>query len=151
VPEIDQTGQARQARQETGMRITRFLSAAMLVVGLGLVVAPQAGAVTKADFTQAAFVDAQKQGKPVLVYIEASWCPTCAKQRPILAQLEQDPAFRDLVIYQVDFDTQKDVVRQMGARMQSTLVVFHGTEEKGRSTGDTNVESIRALLTKANL
>ena len=43
-----------------------------------------------------------------------------------------------------------DVVRAMGAQMQSTLIVFHGAAEKGRSTGDTNPESIRALLQKAN-
>jgi len=34
--------------------------------------------------------------------------------------------------------------------MQSTLVVFHGAAEKGRSTADTNAQSIKALLQKAN-
>jgi hypothetical protein len=33
--------------------------------------------------------------------------------------------------------------------MQSTLIVFRGSEERGRSTGDTNRESIAALLGKA--
>ncbi len=82
--------------------------------------------------------------------ISATWCPTCAKQRPILSQLMADPAFKDLVVYQVDFDSQKDVVRALGAQMQSTLVVFHGAAEKGRSTGDTKAESLKALLQKAN-
>ena len=82
------------------------------------------------------------------MYIEASWCPTCAKQRPILSQLMNDPAFGGLTVYEVDFDTQKDVVREMGARMQSTLVAYRGATEVGRSTGDTSAASIRALLEK---
>lgn len=109
-----------------------------------------ARAATEAPFTQAAFTAAQGQDKPILVEIDASWCPTCAVQRPILSRLMSDPAFKNLIIYKVDFDTQKDVVREMGARMQSTLVVFHGKVEEGRSVGDTKEASIRALLEKAN-
>lgn len=33
--------------------------------------------------------------------------------------------------------------------MQSTLIVFTGATEKGRSTGDTNPASIKALVGKA--
>ena len=106
-------------------------------------------AATVAPFTEQAFTGSQREGKPILVHITASWCPTCAKQHPILAQLEKDPGFANLVVYDVDFDAQKDVVRAMGARMQSTLIAFHGTKEAGRSTGDTNPDSIKALLDKA--
>jgi thioredoxin 1 len=104
---------------------------------------------TEMPFTQQAFSTAQHEDKPILVYISATWCPTCAKQKPILSDLEKEPAFKDLLVYQVDFDKQKDVVRAMGAQMQSTLVVFHGATERGRSTGDTNAASIKGLLEKA--
>ncbi len=106
-------------------------------------------AATEAAFTQAAFTAAQRQGKPILVDITASWCPTCAAQRPVLSQLMTEPAFRDLQVLKVDFDTQKDVVRAVGARMQSTLIVFHGAVEKGRSAGVTDPAAIRALVAKA--
>jgi thioredoxin 1 len=129
------------------MRHFRRLSAALLAAGLCL---SPAFAMAPAAFTQPAFEATQKAGKPILVEITASWCPTCAKQRPILSELFSDPAFKDLVVYNVDFDAQKDVVRQMGAKMQSTLIVYNGTTEKGRSTGDTNPASIKALLAKAN-
>lgn len=56
----------------------------------------------------------------------------CARQHPIVESLSQGPAFRDLVILKVNFDTQKEVVRQMQAQMQSTLIVFHGNHERGR-------------------
>ena len=132
------------------MRIQSLLTAALLTTRLMAGTAPSAWAATEAPFTQPAFAAAQQQDKPILVDITASWCPTCAKQRPILAQLEKDPAFKDLQVYTVDFDTQKDVVRAMGAQMQSTLVVFHGAAEKGRSTGDTNAASIETLLDKSH-
>jgi thioredoxin 1 len=108
-----------------------------------------ARAVTLQNFTQAAFQSAQQAGKPILVYVEASWCPTCAKQRPILGRLEKDPAFANLTVFSVDFDTQKDVVREFGVRMQSTLIAFHGSKETARSTGQTDPDKIRALLTTA--
>lgn len=97
-------------------------------------------------FTQDGFAAAQKAGKPILVDVWASWCPTCAKQTPTLTTLSGDPAFRDMVVFRVNFDTQKDVVRAFGVRMQSTMIVFHGEREVARAVGETAPEAIRALL-----
>jgi thioredoxin 1 len=93
-----------------------------------------------------AFATAQAAGKPILVTVDASWCPICARQRPILASLEQTPELNDLVVFSVDFDSQKDVARQFGAQTQSTLIVFKGKNEKSRSTGETDPGAIKALL-----
>ena len=117
----------------------------VLALGVG-----SARAATEVPFEPQAFVAAQTAGKPILVDIWASWCPTCAQQTPILAKLSADPAFKDLTIFKVDFDTQKDVVRSLGAKSQSTLIAFHGAKEVGRSAGDTKADSIRALLEQAN-
>ena len=129
--------------------MSRFLSilalALMLVFGIA-----SARAATEVPFTAEGFAAAQKAGKPILVDVWASWCPTCAKQAPILSKLSADPAFKDLTIFRVDYDTQKDVVRDLGVRMQSTLIAFHGAKEAGRSAGETNPDRIRALLEQAN-
>jgi thiol-disulfide isomerase/thioredoxin len=109
----------------------------------------QARAATVTPFTDAAFKAAQAQGKPILVAIHASWCPICAKQRPIMGQLEAEPGFASLVVLMVDFDTQKDVVQAMGANKQSTLIAFHGTKEMGRSVGVTDPAAIKGLFDKA--
>jgi thioredoxin 1 len=100
-------------------------------------------------FTQQAFDAARAAGKPVLVDITASWCPTCKAQRPIIERLSADPRFADLVVLEVDFDSQKDVVRAFKARAQSTLIVFRDTAETGRSVGDTDPAAIEALLATA--
>jgi thioredoxin 1 len=102
-----------------------------------------------APYTQQAFAAAQADGKPILVHIQASWCPICAKQRPILGQLEQEPPYKSLVVLNVDFDTQKDIVRAMGANKQSTLIVFHGKDERGRSVGDSDAVTIQSLVAKS--
>jgi thiol-disulfide isomerase/thioredoxin len=124
------------------------LAAGLLAVGIAA--APAARAATETAFTQAAFAAAQHEGKPILVHITASWCIICAAQRPILAALEAQPDYKDLDVFEVDYDAQKGVMRSFGVQERSTLIVFHGATEMGRSTGDTDPTSIAALLSRAN-
>ena len=104
---------------------------------------------TPVPFSEEAFKAAQASNSPILVEIHADWCPTCKAQGPILDKLTADPRFRNLKIFRVDFDAMKPVVRQFGAQMQSTLIVFKGAAETGRSVGDTQEASIAALLDKS--
>ena len=106
-------------------------------------------AATIVPYDQAAFTEAQAQGKPVVVHVNASWCPNCAKQRPIMDELAKLPEFKDLIIMRVDFDSEKATVRQFGVRMQSTLIAFHGKDERARATAITDPAAIKALLEKA--
>ena len=130
------------------MKQTGWMAAAGIALAI---MAPLAAhAATVAGYDQAAFAAAQQAGKPILVHITAPWCPTCAAQKPILARLEADPAYRDLLVFNVDFDSQKDVVAALGARAQSTLIVYRGATEQGRSAGDTKAASIEALVARAN-
>ena len=122
-----------------------FVAAAALAAGL----ISSARANTSVPFSADAFKAAQAAGGPILVEIHADWCPTCKAQDPILQKLTADPKFKDLKIFRVDFDEMKPVVRQFGAQMQSTLIVFKGSAEQGRSVGDTREASIAALLDKS--
>lgn len=107
-----------------------------------------ASATEIVPFSPSAFAAAQASGRPILVEITAPWCPTCKAQKPILGELERQPKFKDLTVFDVDFDTQKDVVRSLHATMQSTLVAFKGSRETGRSVGDTHRASLSQLLDK---
>ncbi len=100
-------------------------------------------------FDQAAFDTLQQQGRPVLVSIHADWCPTCRAQEPILSELLKTPELQAITALRVDFDKQKPVVKAFRVQYQSTLIVFKGGKEVGRSTGDTRKDSIAALLNKA--
>jgi thioredoxin len=108
-----------------------------------------AHAAAQRPFDEQAFKAAQEFGKPILVEIHADWCPTCKAQLPILDKVSSEPKFLNLVRFRVDFDTQKDLVRQFKARIQSTLVLYRGKSEVTRSVGETDEARIRAMLAKA--
>lgn len=105
-----------------------------------------AAAANRQLFSGEAFSAAQKQNARILVDISATWCPTCRAQEPIVNELMDKAGNENVVIFDVDFDTQKDVVRYFNARMQSTLIAFRGPDETGRSVGDTDPESIASLV-----
>ncbi|WP_426437376.1 TlpA family protein disulfide reductase [Bradyrhizobium genosp. P] len=121
------------------------LAAAVFVMSF---TAQAAGAAELLNYDAKTFAAAEAAGKPILVEIHASWCPTCKAQQPILGNLEKQDKFKDLIVFRVDFDSQKDAVKSFGARMQSTLITFKDGKETGRSVGDTNATSISALLDK---
>ena len=108
-----------------------------------------ASAMDKKPFDQKAFDAAQAAGTPILIEVHAPWCPVCKAQTPILAKLADDARFKNLVRFGVDFDSQKDLLKTFNVQKQSTLIVFKGRQEAGRSTGDSNAASIEALLAKS--
>ena len=125
----------------------RHIVAAALIAPLPFTISAMAAG--KRTFDQKAFEAAQAAGKPILVEVSAPWCSICRAQAPILERLRSDARFKNMVSFDVDFDSRKDVLRQFKASSQSTLIVFKGKQEVGRSTGDTRAASIDALLSKA--
>jgi thioredoxin 1 len=132
------------------MLTRRSLNGAVVPVALaGAGLFSPARADTTVPFSEAAFKAAQAAGSPILVEIHAGWCPTCKAQKPIIDKLANDAKFKDLKIFRVDFDAMKPEVVRFGAKMQSTLIVFKGSAEQGRSVGDSKETSITALLDKS--
>jgi thioredoxin 1 len=128
----------------------RFMNGALIAGALAIAVPPApCWANSAVPFSAEAFKAAQASGSPILVEIHADWCPTCKAQNPILDKITSAEKFKDLKIFRVDFDAQKPVVKEFGAQMQSTLIIFKGTAEQGRSVGDTREASILALLDKS--
>jgi len=120
-----------------------------IVAGAAVLASLPASAAEWKPFDAASFAEARKQGKSILVDIFAVWCPVCRAQNPILVRLTREPKYKDLVVFKLDFDKQKDDVRALNAQNQSTPIVFKGETETGRSVGDTDKDSIAALLDKA--
>jgi thioredoxin 1 len=120
----------------------------LLTPGILLTLAT-ASSAEPSPFTPQAFQGAQQAGKAILVDITAPWCPTCKAQAPIIKELTSRDAYKDVVVFHVDFDNQKDVVRSFNARSQSTLISFRGQEEVARSVGVTDPAAIEDMLAKA--
>ena len=91
---------------------------------------------------------AQAAGKPILVHVTAPWCGECRRQKPIVADLASRPDFKAMTFINVDFDSQKDVLRSLRVQRQSTLVVYKGDAEVARAVGITKPAAIEALLRK---
>jgi thioredoxin 1 len=131
-------------RRIQAMKKLTILAGLALTTGIGAYGVTHAATVQ--PYQQPAFEAAQKSGDQILIFVEASWCPTCAKERPILQQLYGTPEFAHLQVFDVDFDTSKPLLRQLGVQMQSTLIIYHGTKETGRMTGAIDPEVIKRLL-----
>ncbi len=100
-------------------------------------------------FDNAQFDAALKAGKSIVVAVHAPWCSTCRAQAPVLKDELAKKEFQHLTVFYVDFDSQKEALKTLGVRRQSTLIVFKGGKEVGRSLGDTTALGIESLLQKA--
>ena len=133
------------------MKEYSMISLKRFVLTLALIfLAPLAAqAADKIMFDAAQFAKAQSDNQSIMVIVTAPWCPTCKAQKPILDEVTGKPSFKNLKIFEVDFDTRKDVLQDLKVTMQSTLIIYKGKTEMGRSTGDTKKESIEILVNKS--
>lgn len=117
-----------------------------LVLALAAVLSLGLAVNAAQPYDEKSFNAAQAAGKTVLINVTASWCPTCKKQAPIIGAIEKERP--NLVVYEVDFDTAKDLLQRLKVRAQSTLIVYKGPKEVARSTADTDPGRLRALVAK---
>lgn len=100
-------------------------------------------------YSQPVFDKLIEDGKPVLVEVHADWCSTCRAQAKVTDALLRVKPYRGIRSLKVDYDNQQDVLKALRVSKQSTLIVFKGGKEVGRSLGDTTPEGIGNLLKKA--
>ncbi len=101
------------------------------------------------DETIPGFDEALKTGGPVMIHVTAPWCETCQAQKPIVASLLASPDFKNMKKFDVDFDTQKEILARYRVQMQSTMIVYKRGKEVDRQTGQTDPAVIEALLREA--
>ena len=97
-------------------------------------------------YSKDAFQQAQTAGKPIPVFVTASWCPNCRKQQPIVDTMAKDKLFADAVLFVVNFDSDQQALNDLNVLIQSTRIAFNGTTERARSTAVTDPDAIRALF-----
>lgn len=126
------------------MTVVKTLTLATVALASAL-----AYATEPAPFTQPSFDKLVQEGKPVVVDVSATWCPTCKAQKPIVDRLAKSATYQNVTVLSVDFDTDKPILKEFKVGMQSTLIAFKGGKETGRSVGDTTPEGIESLFKKA--
>lgn len=128
----------------------RALTGALGALALGVFAAPSlALAPGFAAYTPDAFDKANKSGKPVLVHVHASWCPTCVKQEKAFNELASHADFQKFVAINVNFDMDTDFRKAHNVNNQSIILVFKGGKEVARIGGETDTKKIAAFLAKS--
>ena len=95
------------------------------------------------------FDKALEARQPILIHVTASWCEVCQAQKPIVARLLAMPEFKAVKKFDVDFDTQKEILARYRVQMQSTMIVYKNGKEVDRQTGETDPVAIESLLREA--
>lgn len=103
-------------------------------------------AAQQLPFERAAFEAAKAEGKPVLVDVKAWWCPVCASQGRTIKATIAAPEYRNLIIFSINYDKQKEEWKRLGVQKQSTLIGYRGGREVGRLAYTTDKTAITALL-----
>jgi len=123
-----------------------FAKTAVLFIFSAMISLAIAGEIKPYD--QKTFDKLAQEGKPVVLAIHATWCPTCKAQKPIINELMGQRAYKDVTTLMIDFDTNKPLLQKYKVPMQSTLIGFKGTREVGRSVADTTHDGIESLIKK---
>jgi thioredoxin 1 len=124
-----------------------FLSMMLLSAVVAMVATAPVGRAAGSDIR--GFDEAVKAGRPILIHVTAEWCPICHRQKPIVSDLLSKPEFKVIRKFEIDFDTEKDVLRRYNVQQQSTLIVFRNGQEVDRQVGQTDPAAIEALLSEA--
>jgi len=81
------------------------------------------------DYSPSALADATKNGKKVVIFFHASWCPSCrAAEEDFKAHSEQIP--KDVIILKADYDSEAELKRKYGIATQDTFVQIDASGEK---------------------
>jgi thioredoxin 1 len=122
-----------------------LIASAVLVV----LISPAAPAAGLLPFDAVRFEEVRKAGKPIVLQVTATWCGPCQRLRKVVGGFLENPEFKDLVIFDADFDANKDALVKLNAHTVTTLVVYRDNIEILRSSGETRSDAVGAVLRKA--
>ncbi len=133
------------AREVVSVRSPRRVCLPLLALSACLAARAALGAEQQ-DYTDDAFDGAQRAGRSIVVVVGAPWCPVCKVEDAVLSIVEHDEKTAGLVVFRVDFDSQKDALWRLDVRSPATLIGYRGDVETARTVGATRLSSIAALV-----
>ncbi len=116
---------------------------------IGILLFSSAAFAAGQPITATELADIEKQGKSAVISTHADWCSTCKKQDKVLSDFMKDPDYKNVVFYQVDYDNQKELLKALKVRSQSTIIVYKNGKEVARATGETKEAALAKLTRQA--
>ena len=98
------------------------------------------------NFNKEAFVQAQENGKTVVVYSWNKYCLTCNKQKSILKEAKKD--FKDVIFLYIEHTKNKNIVKDLNISYWSTLVVYKNNKEIAKAVGLVDKKEIYSFIMK---
>ena len=120
-----------------------------LLLALGFAAQAEAQGLAKEPFSPERLKALQAAGEVVLLDVFADWCPTCAQQQKVLAAYRAQHPDVKFHVLEINFDRDKQWVREYRAPRQSTLILYRGEQQFWYSVAETRQDVIFAELNKA--
>ncbi|KAI0103688.1 thioredoxin-like protein [Nemania sp. FL0031] len=95
--------------------------------------------------TKAAFEEAVKTHKVVIVDAFATWCGPCKAIAPLVAKLSDQEQFKDFHFVKIDVDDLPELSQELGITAMPTFVAFKDGEPSGKVIG-ANPKAIEKLV-----
>lgn len=92
----------------------------------------------------AAFYEARDRGLSIAIHFDSE--NHCATQKEALLQAVQEPRFKDLVAFRVQMGKEPKLERSLGISQPCSLVVFKGSQFKGKIVDELRPQSLKKLL-----
>src|SRR3977135_4742000 len=87
---------------------------------LAILISPAARAVSLLPFDSVRFDEARKSGKPVVLQVTATWCGPCQRLRKVVGGLLENSEFKAVVLFDADFDANKDALVKLNTHTVTT-------------------------------
>ena len=100
-------------------------------------------------YTQQEFDTLLAEGKTLVVHIHADWCGTCKAQDVQINAAINSSEFKDVVFFEVDYDTQRKYVKFFNGKLQSTIIIFKAGKEIDRVIAERDASELQAFLKKS--
>lgn len=99
------------------------------------------------DYSESEYL-ALKGKEPFVLFFHANWCPICRRmEKDISADLENYP--KGTKFLKADFDTETELKKEYGIKIQSTVVVLDESGEAIYTAQDPALDDLKAAIEKS--
>lgn len=128
----------------------------VLVIGAGLWLIIFGGPIDERalkrhmqPFDSQLFAQAQANEELILINFHRSFCPSCQRQKRALARYFIDYPDSDLMVFEIDYNANPDLVQRFRAANPTTFVMFRGEQRIWYNHGQTEAAVIYSALQQA--